>query len=34
MFVSMNAALLLGIVRWLRGTQRGIWQRTARTANA
>lgn len=33
MFVSMNLALLLGLIRWLRGIQRGTWQRTARTAS-
>jgi cellulose synthase/poly-beta-1,6-N-acetylglucosamine synthase-like glycosyltransferase len=30
MFTSMNAALLLGFWRWLRGTQRGTWKRTTR----
>ncbi len=32
MFTSMNAALLVGFWRWLRGTQKGAWRRTARTA--
>lgn len=31
MFVSMNLALLLGFWGWLRGQQRGMWQRTARS---
>lgn len=30
MFVAMNAALLFGFVRWLRGGHTGVWQRTAR----
>lgn len=30
MFVSMNAALLVGFWRWLSGRQRGTWRRTAR----
>lgn len=30
MFTSMNAALLVGFWRWLWGTQRGAWKRTAR----
>ena len=30
MFVSMNAALLVGFVRWARGSQRAAWERTAR----
>ena len=30
MFTGMNLALLLGFWRWLVGTQRGTWQRTAR----
>jgi cellulose synthase/poly-beta-1,6-N-acetylglucosamine synthase-like glycosyltransferase len=33
MFVSMNTALLIGFVRWVSGGQRGVWQRTARTAD-
>src|SRR5262249_18134395 len=32
MFVSMNAALLVGFWRWLRGTQKAAWKRTVRTA--
>lgn len=32
MFVSMNAALLVGFFRWLTGRQRGAWRRTARGA--
>ena len=32
MFVAMNAALLVGMIRWLRGGQSGIWRRTARDA--
>jgi cellulose synthase/poly-beta-1,6-N-acetylglucosamine synthase-like glycosyltransferase len=31
-FVAMNAALAVGLWRFLRGTQRAAWQRTARTA--
>jgi cellulose synthase/poly-beta-1,6-N-acetylglucosamine synthase-like glycosyltransferase len=30
MFTSMNLALLVGLWRWIRGTQRGTWERTAR----
>jgi hypothetical protein len=30
MFTGMNLALLLGFWRWLVGTQRGTWKRTAR----
>ena len=30
MFTSMNAALLMGLWRWLRGGQKGVWQRTPR----
>ncbi len=30
MFCSMNLALLFGFWAWLRGTQAGIWERTAR----
>lgn len=30
MFVGMNAALLVGFWRWVRGRQRGTWRRTAR----
>ena len=30
MFVSMNAALLVGFFRWAGGRQRGTWRRTAR----
>lgn len=32
MFTSMNLALLVGFWRWLRGTQKGAWERTARLA--
>jgi cellulose synthase/poly-beta-1,6-N-acetylglucosamine synthase-like glycosyltransferase len=31
MFTSMNAALLVGFVRWARGSQRAAWDRTARS---
>ena len=31
MFTSMNAALFLGFIRWFRGSQKGVWQRTERT---
>ncbi len=34
MFTSMNAALFVGFLRWLRGTQKGAWRRTARLAEA
>jgi cellulose synthase/poly-beta-1,6-N-acetylglucosamine synthase-like glycosyltransferase len=34
MFTSMNAALLVGFWRWVRGTQKGTWKRTARLAEA
>jgi cellulose synthase/poly-beta-1,6-N-acetylglucosamine synthase-like glycosyltransferase len=34
MFTSMNAALLVGFFRWLRGGQKGTWRRTARVAGA
>jgi len=30
LFTSMNAALAVGLFRWLAGTQRGTWQRTTR----
>ena len=30
MFASMNAALLVGFWRWVRGRQKGTWMRTAR----
>ncbi len=30
MFACMNAALLVGFLRWLRGSHNGIWRRTAR----
>jgi cellulose synthase/poly-beta-1,6-N-acetylglucosamine synthase-like glycosyltransferase len=30
MFTAMNASLLIGFVRWVRGTQSAAWQRTAR----
>jgi cellulose synthase/poly-beta-1,6-N-acetylglucosamine synthase-like glycosyltransferase len=31
MFTSMNVALFVGFVRWLRGGQQGAWQRTERS---
>jgi len=34
MFTGMNAALLVGFWRWLRGSQKGAWKRTARLAEA
>jgi cellulose synthase/poly-beta-1,6-N-acetylglucosamine synthase-like glycosyltransferase len=34
MFTSMNAALMVGFLRWLLGTQKGTWRRTARPADA
>lgn len=34
MFTSMNAALLVGFWRWLRGRQRANWKRTDRRAEA
>ena len=34
MFTSMNAALLVGFVRWLRGRQNAAWRRTTRVAEA
>jgi cellulose synthase/poly-beta-1,6-N-acetylglucosamine synthase-like glycosyltransferase len=34
MFTSMNAALLVGFIRWLCGTQRVTWKRTARVEEA
>jgi cellulose synthase/poly-beta-1,6-N-acetylglucosamine synthase-like glycosyltransferase len=34
MFTSMNAALLMGFWMWLRGSQKGAWRRTARSADA
>lgn len=33
MFVQMNAALLVGFQRWLRGSHSGIWEPTARRAS-
>jgi hypothetical protein len=32
MFTSMNAALLVGFWRWLWGSQKAAWSRTARAA--
>jgi len=32
MFTAMNAALLVGFWRWLRGGQNGTWERTVRLA--
>lgn len=34
MFTSMNAALLVGFLRWLRKGQNAAWRRTARVAEA
>jgi cellulose synthase/poly-beta-1,6-N-acetylglucosamine synthase-like glycosyltransferase len=34
MFTGMNAALLVGFWRWLRGSQKAAWKRTARLAEA
>jgi cellulose synthase/poly-beta-1,6-N-acetylglucosamine synthase-like glycosyltransferase len=34
MFTGMNAALLVGFVRWLRKRQHAAWKRTARVAEA
>jgi cellulose synthase/poly-beta-1,6-N-acetylglucosamine synthase-like glycosyltransferase len=34
MFTSMNAALLVGFWRWLRGSQKAAWVRTVRLAEA
>jgi cellulose synthase/poly-beta-1,6-N-acetylglucosamine synthase-like glycosyltransferase len=34
MFALMNAALMLGFVRWARGTQRAAWERTVRAQEA
>jgi len=34
MFVAMNVAVLVGFWRWLRGTQKGAWQRTPRVGEA
>jgi cellulose synthase/poly-beta-1,6-N-acetylglucosamine synthase-like glycosyltransferase len=34
MFTLMNAALLVGFVRWVRGSQKATWKRTARLAEA
>jgi cellulose synthase/poly-beta-1,6-N-acetylglucosamine synthase-like glycosyltransferase len=34
MFTSMNGALLVGFGRWVRGSQRVTWKRTARLAEA
>jgi cellulose synthase/poly-beta-1,6-N-acetylglucosamine synthase-like glycosyltransferase len=34
MFAGMNAALLVGFWRWMRGSQKGAWRRTARLAEA
>ncbi|HND54468.1 MAG TPA: hypothetical protein PLV92_18780, partial [Pirellulaceae bacterium] len=32
LFTAVNAALLVGFVRWLRRPQTGVWVRTPRTA--
>jgi cellulose synthase/poly-beta-1,6-N-acetylglucosamine synthase-like glycosyltransferase len=32
MFTAMNAALLVGFCRWLRGNQKAAWKRTTRVA--
>jgi hypothetical protein len=34
MFTGMNAALLFGFWRWLWGSQKGVWRRTARAVEA
>ncbi|MBY0527660.1 MAG: glycosyltransferase family 2 protein [Gemmataceae bacterium] len=34
LFTSMNAALLVGFWRWLRGRQNGAWRRTTRPSEA
>lgn len=34
MFVCMNAALLVGFLRWVRGSHSGVWRRTARLRDA
>jgi cellulose synthase/poly-beta-1,6-N-acetylglucosamine synthase-like glycosyltransferase len=34
MFTAMNLALLVGMWRWLRGSQKGTWKRTSRLAEA
>ena len=34
MFTSMNVALLVGFVRWLKKGQNAAWKRTARAAEA
>jgi cellulose synthase/poly-beta-1,6-N-acetylglucosamine synthase-like glycosyltransferase len=34
MFAGMNVALLFGFARWLLGTQKAAWERTARLAEA
>jgi cellulose synthase/poly-beta-1,6-N-acetylglucosamine synthase-like glycosyltransferase len=34
MFTGMNAALLVGFYRWVRGSQKAAWKRTARLAEA
>ena len=34
MFTSMNAALLVGFCRWMTGSQKAVWKRTARLAEA
>jgi cellulose synthase/poly-beta-1,6-N-acetylglucosamine synthase-like glycosyltransferase len=34
MFTAMNAALLVGFCRWLRGNQKAAWKRTTRVAEA
>ena len=31
-FVTMNMAIAVGFWRWVRGTQKGAWERTARLA--
>ena len=33
MFAGMNLALLVGFWLWLRGQEKGIWNRTARSPN-
>jgi cellulose synthase/poly-beta-1,6-N-acetylglucosamine synthase-like glycosyltransferase len=34
LFTGMNLALLVGFWRWMRGSQKGAWRRTARPAEA
>ncbi len=34
MFCSMNAALMVGFLNWMRSPQKGTWQRTSRQSNS